>query len=105
MKYKARKIPRKLNAGEENHRFASPEDKYRVEYFSVIDTTIKLLKQYFDSPGIREYKSMSDMLIKGIFNAGECDKYPELNNTLEERLKLFSYSVQKQANSVLKLGS
>ena len=84
-----RKIPKRIDQGADNHRFASPEEKYRVEYYSVMDSTMQLLKQYFDSPDIREYKCMCDMLIKGSYNEEMCAKYPELNNGLQQELMFF----------------
>ena len=58
-----RKLPRKIDQGASNHSFTSAEEKYRAEYYSVIDSTTNLLNSYFDSPHIKEFKAMSECLI------------------------------------------
>ena len=97
---RVRKIPKRYEQGSANHTFSSNEDKYRAEYFAVIDSTIESLKQYFDSPDIREYKILSDMLLKGVFNADACSKYPEFDDSIEHQIKFFHTQFGKQVNNL-----
>ena len=84
-----RKLPRKIYQGESNHSSTTAEEKYWTEYYSVIDSTTNLLNSYFDSPDIKEFKAMSDMLIDGKYDGDLCSKYPEFSQNLEHELKFF----------------
>ena len=84
----------------------SEEERYRIEYYKVIDTAIRLLNEYFKTNDIEEYKLTADILLRGEYNKDLCGKYPELNDNLQQVLEFFrikfssSYSSQEECRQL-----
>ena len=84
-----RKIPRRLDEGSENFQFETAEDKYRIEFYNVIDTAIEQLKEYFNSTDINEYKLLADIILKGEYSEAMIAQYPELSPRLKDKIAFF----------------
>ena len=58
------RIPRRVDGGSANHRFATPEDYYRKQYFEVLDLLASELKRRFDQKSLKIINEIEQVLLK-----------------------------------------
>ena len=76
----------------------SVEEKYRSEYYKVVDSACVNMVAYFTSTDIAEQNRLSSMLLDGEYHQDLVFKYPELSNALQLNLSFFRS--QYEASSV-----
>ena len=94
-----RKMPKRLDEGSQGHSHISAVSYYGAEFYKVIDSVSQYLNEYFTSSDITEYRDLSDVLLSGSYNADIIKKYPEVSNSLRQKLEFF-HSQFSQASSV-----
>ena len=88
-----RKLPKRLDDGDHPHRYDSPKDKYRHDYFEMLELATGEIERRFEQPDIAKIKEIECLLIDAA-NGGKVETIPEpLLNYLKddvdaERLKI-----------------
>ena len=75
-------------SAEEFH--ATPEDQYRAIYFEVLNHVTSAIKQRFDQPGYRVYRTIQDLVLK----AAQGDDYVE---ELDAVVKVYGNDLTSQS--------
>ena len=58
-----RQVPRRVDAGAPSHRFATPEEYYRKQYFEVLDLLATELERRFDQNSFKILQEIEDVLV------------------------------------------
>ena len=105
---RVRRPPKRFCGAAEPFVAATPEENYRVVYFSAIDDAVMQLSERFnkESVGLRSYLQLEAMLLSGQVNRDVCKQYPELNSDrLSLQLGMFAdqneYTTLQQAQTVV----
>ena len=85
-----RLAPRELDGGSEPHRFSSPQDYYKPQYFEAIDLVVAEISARFDQKTILLLKEIATLIIK----ASNCVHNTEIAIP-ESILKLYSKDIDK----------
>ena len=86
-------MPKRLDEGDHPHRYDSPKDKYRHDYFEMLELATGEIERRFEQPDIAKIKEIESLLIDAA-NGRKVETIPEpLLNYLKddvdaERLKI-----------------
>ena len=88
-----RKLPKKLDECDCPHRYTSPKDKYRHDYFEMLELATGEIERRFEQPDFVQIKEIESLLLKAA-NGKKVEVIPELvskfleNDVDAERLKV-----------------
>ena len=88
-----RKLPKKLDKGDCPHRYISPKDKYRHDYFEMLELATGEIERRFEQPDFVKIKEIESLLLNAA-NGKKVEVIPELdskfleNDVDAERLKV-----------------
>ncbi|XP_071847676.1 zinc finger MYM-type protein 1-like [Apostichopus japonicus] len=88
LEIRQRRIPAKY-AGDGEQLVQSTEEKFRSEYYKVLDSAATNLDHYFASTDIDLQNKLASMLLNGEFHADLVSWYPELSDNLKISLPFF----------------
>ena len=96
-----RKVPRRYDGGMNSIKcYETAEEKYRAEFFEVIDKAIEQFKYYTDSSDLNDYKTLGNILIKGDYAVDIVKNYPELSDKLKDEVFFFRSQFGNQYQSL-----